>query len=292
MVYWQKSHLNQQKPTYLQKLYLIYFPRDTFHLTYAGGIIKLDMTDKERIIALFLAEVKGKRPDTTTSNQKHDGKGGHWLERQMGIKANADNKPDLYGYEMKNNTTSKTTFGDWAANYYIYRDEQYDVKGRSNFLRAFGRPNPEKNMRLSWSGAPAPKINRLNDYGQILVVDQYKNIHAKYFYSADKRVDKSKLLPLSVQKEDLTIAKWEKISIQKKLETKFNQKGWFKCLQDSQGIYSEIVFGDPMNYDTWVKLVESGDVIFDSGMYDGNARPYSQWRATNAFWNKLITSRY
>lgn len=147
-------------------------------------------------------------------------------------------------------------------------------------------------MRHSWSGDPAPKIGKVNDYGQILVVDEDKNIHAKYFFSADKRGNKNLLIPMAVQMENLTIAKWEKESIQTKLERKFNQKGWFKCLQDSQGFYTEIVFGEPMNYETWIKLVESGDVIFDSGMYEGNARPYSQWRASNAFWNKLITSRY
>ena len=98
--------------------------------------------------------------------------------------------------------------------------------------------------------------------------------------------------PEAAQVENLTIAKWERNSIQGKLERKFNQKGWFKCLQDSQGFYTEIVFGEPIKYEIWIKLVEDGDVFFDSGMYEGNARPYSQWRASNTFWNKLITSRY
>ncbi len=241
---------------------------------------------------MFDARVRGKKPDTTDSNQRHDGRFGHWLERQMGIQANASNKPDLFGYEMKNETSSKTTFGDWSADYYIYNDPQSKVSSRSNFLKFFGKPNPNKNMRHSWSGEPVPKIGKVNDFGQVLIVDINKNIHAKYFFSDDKRANKTKLIPFEIQIENLTIARWEKNSIQKRLEDKFNQKGWFKCLTDERGFYNEIVFGDPINYDTWIKLVQSGDVFFDSGMYDGNPRPYSQWRATNAFWNKLVTSRY
>ena len=77
-----------------------------------------------------------------------------------------------------------------------------------------------------------------------------------------------------------------------KVENKFNQSGWFKCLQNDQGIYTSIVFGDPISYSNWIKLVRSGDVFLDSGMYDGNARNYSQWRAVNSFWNSLIVSRH
>ena len=75
------------------------------------------ISDEEmKIIELFKKNVYGRLPDTNSFNQRHDGKDGHWLERQMGITANANNEPDLYGYEMKNSTGSKTTFGDWSAN--------------------------------------------------------------------------------------------------------------------------------------------------------------------------------
>jgi LlaMI restriction endonuclease len=250
------------------------------------------MSDKEKIIELFFQNVKGNYPDLSGYDAAHDGREGHWLEKKMGIKPNASNKPDLLGYEMKNNTTSKTTFGDWSANYFIYRDKEYGLNGRNDFLHIFGRPNPEKNMRYSWSGSPSPKIDGVNDYGQVLIIDADKNIHAKYFYSKDKRLDKRQIIPEMVKQENLTIAKWDKEKLQKKLERKFNQKGWFKCLKNSQGIYSEIVFGEPINYDTWIKLVATGDVIFDSGMYEGNARPYANWRSSNSFWNKLVTSKY
>ncbi len=250
------------------------------------------VTDKEKIVELFNTNVRGKVPDLTGMNIGHDGGAGHWLEKVMGIQANSSNTPDLYGFEMKNNTSSKTTFGDWSANYYIYQDKNYPIKNRDDFLRVFGRPNPDKGMRYSWSGQPCPKIKSFNPYGQILVVDIDKNISARYSYSKDLREDKSTLIPTALQTEDLIIARWDKHSIQKKLERKFNQKGWFKCLQNSDGIYTSIVFGDPISYENWIKLVESGVVFFDSGMYQGNPRPYAQWRASNSLWNQLVTSRY
>ena len=83
--------------------------------------------EEAQIIKLFKENVYGRSPKTDDFNQRHDGKAGHWLERQMGIAANANNEPDLYGYEMKNSTGSKTTFGDWSANYYIFKDKEIDL---------------------------------------------------------------------------------------------------------------------------------------------------------------------
>lgn len=81
--------------------------------------------NKERIIELFKQNVKGKVPDVTGRNERHDGKDGHWLEKQFGISANATNGADFLGYELKNETTSKTTFGDWSANKYIFKQGTY-----------------------------------------------------------------------------------------------------------------------------------------------------------------------
>ena len=65
------------------------------------------MTPKEQIIELFRRNVKGKSPNVDGKNKRHDGKAGHWLEQQFGITANANNKADLLGYELKNETSSK-----------------------------------------------------------------------------------------------------------------------------------------------------------------------------------------
>jgi hypothetical protein len=250
------------------------------------------MSDKDAIIRLFNEKVRGRRPDTGSFNQQHDGKGGHWLERQMGIYANSSNSPDLLGYEMKNDTTSKTTFGDWSANYYIFkRNNPYGIT-RNDFLCIFGKPNPLKNGRHSWSGEPSPTIKGVNKFGQNLFIDGENNIHAKYHYSKDERLDKAIVVPDAMKLDDLTIARWDASKLKKKVENKFNKMGWFKCLRDSTGAYTSIVFGGPIDYEAWISLVKTGDVYFDSGMYEGNNRPYSQWRADNTLWNKLIISKH
>jgi hypothetical protein len=256
---------------------------------------------KQRIIDLFNQNVKGKKSDTTKSNQKHCGKEGHWLENQMGIAPNGKNDADLYGYEMKNQTRSKITFGDWQADEYIFQHGRPKKKHNTNknyqltrdeFLQIFGKPNTKKKMRYSWSGDPAPKIDSYNDFGQKLIIDQHQNIIACYNYAKDLRENKSTIVPLAMQLDNLVIAKWNKTSLKTKLENKFNQRGWFSCIKDKKGIYYAIHFGKPINFDTWIDLVKQGIVFFDSGMYQGNSRPYAMWRANNSFWNSLIIDEY
>lgn len=248
-------------------------------------------TGKQKIIKLFRQNVKGKKPDLSKYKNKHDGKEGHWLEAQMNIKPNADNLPDLYGYEMKKSTKGKTTFGDWSADYYIFKDADYGIT-RDDFLQIFGKPNTKKGGRFSWSGEPCPTIKSYNSFGQKLFVDKNKNILVKYNYKEDKRPNKAKIIPKIMRKEDLVIARWDTKIIKIKLESKFNIKGWFRCIKNSNGVYQKIVFGDPMTFNNWIKGVRSGEVFFDSGMYQGNIRPYSQWRASNTYWDNLITSSY
>ena len=261
------------------------------------------ISDKEKIIELFYKNVKGKKSDTSSSNQKHDGKKGHWLEKQMGISVNADNKPDIFGYEMKNQTSSgKITFGDWSADEYIFQhgrpkkihntNQNYSIS-KNQFLEIFGKPNTLKSNRLSWSGTPCPShVNKRNSYGQILEVDSDDNITISYSYSKDLRENRVNLVPKEMRVGNLVLAKWHKVSIQKKLEDKFNQQGWFTCKMDKKGYYQSIHFGKPMNFETWIQLLKDGIVFFDSGMYYGNSRNYSQWRSSTSFWNSLIVESY
>lgn len=114
------------------------------------------MTAKEQIIDLFRKNVKGKSPNVENRNPRHDGKKGHWLEEQFGISANADNEADLWGYELKNETTSKTTFGDWSANIYVFTNPQYQAlfegqnkaEKQNSFVKIFGKPNPKKETAI------------------------------------------------------------------------------------------------------------------------------------------------
>jgi hypothetical protein len=247
--------------------------------------------DKEKIITLFNERVKNRIPSIKGQHSGHDGKKGHWLEEAMGIQRNASNSPDLFGYEMKANTGSKTTFGDWSADSYIF-DKKLKIISRDQFLSIFGKKNVKKNNRYSWSGEPCPAIHSFNKFGQKLLVDDENNIFAIYSFDKDQRSDKHSIVPTKLQLSNLVLAKWSHKKLKENVEKKFNQRGWFKCIADHNGRYVKIVFGDPISFPTWIKYVKMGDVFFDSGMYQGNLRPYSQWRATNKFWESLITSTY
>ena len=266
--------------------------------------------NKELLIKLFRENVKGKKPDVTGRNIRYDGRAGNWLEEQFGKHPDADNHADFFGYELKNETTSKTTFGDWSANRYIFKTGQYVSLFKKPsigtpqdvFCLYFGQPNPEKANRCSWSGKPIPHLNKYNDFGQIMIIEANKDIVIKYSYSKDCRANKSNIIPIELQNGEIELARWfgstsptskrADKSLKDKLEDKFNQKGWFTCKTGSDGKYKEICFGGTFNFDQWLDLVAKGIVFFDSGMYQGNKRPYSQWRANNEYWDSLITERY
>lgn len=216
----------------------------------------------------------------------------------------------FFGYELKNETTSKTTFGDWSANRYIFKTGQYAGLFKNPsigtpqdvFCLYFGQPNPEKDNRCSWSGKPIPHLNKYNDFGQIMIIEANKDIVIKYSYNEDRRAYKSNIIPIQLQNGEIELARWFGSTsptskradkcLKDKLEDKFNQKGWFTCKTDSDGKYKEICFGGTFNFEQWLDLVAKGIVFFDSGMYQGNKRPYSQWRANNTYWDSLITERY
>lgn len=159
----------------------------------------------------------------------------------------------------------------------------------------------KKNGRFSWSGEPCPKILEYNKFGQRLVISENQDIIAEYSYSKDQRPDKATIVPEILHQEHLQLARWYGNStpankkgkcLKLKVENKFNDKGWFTCKTDSLGHYCQICFGEPMTFDKWIKLVSNGIVFFDSGMYQGNKRPYSQWRANNSYWDSLITEKF
>lgn len=265
------------------------------------------MNEKEQLIAIFRQNVKGKVPNVTASNQKHDGRYGHWLERQFNILANGNNKADILGYELKNQTTSKTTFGDWSPNYFIYKDTAYfhvftadsAAKRQDQFVKMFGKPNLRKAGRYSWSGEPTPKLGYYNSFGEIMEIECNYDIVIKYDYSRDERSNKSTLVHPAFQNGTIELARWfgyprqgVNRSLKEKLENKFNQNGWFTCKMNDEGVYDRICFGGPMNFENWIELVKRGEVFFDPGMYETNNRPYCQWRANNNLWESLISDCY
>lgn len=248
--------------------------------------------EKQQIVNLFRKNVKGKIANTSASNERHDGKEGHWLERQMGIKANNRSSSDLFGYEMKKDAT-KISFGDWSADTYLYKE--MDQLNREKFIKIFGKENKSK-KRWSWSGEPVPKIDIWNNFGQKLVIDKENNIKAVYSFHNDKRPDKDRIVPEELQKKEIPLAIWNSMSLEKRIESKFGDNGWFICMKDDKGAYNAIGFGDPLTFNDWIKLVSEGKVFFDSGMYfdkaKPNNRPYSQWRANGVVWHSLIKDLY
>ena len=262
---------------------------------------KIDATKitKKQIIALFKKNIKGKKYEKM--NGTHDGSEGHWLESLMNLKHNSDNAPDIGGYEMKKNS-QKISFGDWSAEYLFSQNisllEKINnnkiIMTREQFIKSFGNKSEDKENRYSWSGKCVPKYGTFNDRGQILRIDVNNNILAIYSYNNDKQKDKS--LTLQWKDKEICIAVWSKEKMEKHINDKFNQKGFFVCKKNKAGIYDKICFGSPINYELFIEKIKSGDIFFDSGMYHDtnkkNTRSYSQWRASQKFWNNLINEEF
>lgn len=251
---------------------------------------KLDWYRRDAIKALIVSQfnetVKGRKPELEKFNPKHDGRVGDWLTKQMNLTVNARNEPDFSGFEMKKDSPGKTTFGDWPPDSGLYIGKE-KVISRYTFLEIFGRPNPKKNNRLSWSGKVFPKVGKFNEFGQGLFMDDRFNVEAKYKFSLDGREEKYQLIPSIFKSDQITLVTWSHSKLKSRFENKFDQLGWFKCLQDKEGIFTSIQFGLPIDFKKFIELFLKGDVYIDCGMYDGNPRPYMPWRANKNIWDAL-----
>lgn len=191
---------------------------------------------KEKIVELFRKNVKGKEPEMSDYNTKHCGKEGHWLEKQMNIKPNGNNEPDLYGFEMKK-SSAKITFGDFSASEYLFsKSTNYLCKlnnwsesimiQRSDFIKYFGNPNPKKYNRYSWSGSCFPTYGIWNTCGQKIDIDESKNIYILYYYEKDQR-ERKELFPDYLKNDNpIYIAYWNSDDLREKVERKFNHNGF------------------------------------------------------------------
>ena len=258
-------------------------------------------TGKQQIITLFHANVKGVKICLEGQNTKHDGKEGHWLETKMGLTHNAKNEPDINGYEMKK-SSKKTTLGDYSASEYAFSKKRDSINisnnwtdemklSRSEFIRTFGNPNPNKDNRHSWSGSCVPIYGSWNSNGQILIITEDNDIVAYYSFSKDTRPRKVDF-PAFLQFDNIAIALWKSEKMKPHIENKFNKKGFFICKKGDK-VYETICFGKPFDFGYFIECIKNKKIIFDSGMYDGNSRNYSQFRASaTGFWNELITEEY
>jgi hypothetical protein len=258
--------------------------------------------DKQHIITLFNTNVKGAEiVFEETQNMNHCGKEGHWLETRMGIKHNAKNEPDIRGYEMKK-SSNKTTLGDFSASEYAFsgKNKRHSINhlntwtdniefSRNDFIRTFGNPNPCKNNRYSWSGSCVPTYDNWNSNGQILTVSESNDIVVYYSFSKDTRPIKADF-PTFLQHDNVVIALWKSDKMKPHIDNKFNKKGFFICKKIGN-TYEKICFGKAFHFEYFIECIKNKKIIFDSGMYEGNSRNYSQFRGS-CFWNELITEEY
>jgi hypothetical protein len=257
--------------------------------------------DKQHIIELFNNNVRGLEICLDGQNTKHCGKEGHWLETKMGIQHNSKNEPDINGYEMKK-SSKKTTLGDFSASEYAFSQKNKRVSinimnnwtdemvlNRSSFIKIFGNPNPKKNNRCSWSGSCVPTYNDWNSNGQILTISKDNDIIIYYSFSKDTRSTKT-TIPIFLQHDNIVIALWKAEKMREHINKKFNNKGFFICMK-KDNVYDKICFGRSFDFEYFIESIKNKKIIFDSGMYDGNTRNYSQFRGSY-FWNELITEEY
>lgn len=261
-----------------------------------------------QIKEIFDEKVRGRAPDITADS--HEGAEGHWLQVQFGLSADSKNAPDFHGFELKDDTASKTTFGDWPADVYLFFSHERCLASRTKaaacrkcstsqltrdrFFEVFGSANASKGGRLSWSGRIFPKVGAVNDFGQEMSVRPDGTVEIQYHFSLDQDPKKHQRVPAALQANDVLLARWTSENLAKRLENKFNKLGWFKCIQESKGHgrYIGIQFGRPITFKTWIQLVRDRVVYLDSGMYQGNKRPYSNWRADNRLWTSLSDEMY
>ena len=256
--------------------------------------------NKQIIIDLFKTNIKDR--EIIIKNNRHCGSEGQWLEKQMGIKSNSINKPDILGYEMKK-YSNKITFGDFSASEYLFTKNKKNIEklnnwskdvnifSRRDFIRYFGTPNPLKNNRYSWSGKCVPVYGKWNSCGQIMKFNDNLDLQIIYSFNKDLRNIKYSY-PEVLKKNNIVIAIWEKNKLEKHIDNKFNKNGFFICKKNGDR-YEKICFGEPFSYTLFVYNIKNGNIIFDSGMYEGNMRNYSQFRSSASnFWNNLITEEY
>lgn len=246
--------------------------------------------NKQIIIENFMKNIKGKKYN---NKKKHCGEEGHWLEKQMGIKPNNSKEADIYGYEQKKDSM-KITYGDWSASYYIFSKNAKNANKltRDQFLTCFGEPNKNKKNRYSWSGSCFPKYGESwNNCGQRLMFDNNNNLMAQYSFLNDNRKRKDSF-PSFIKKDIITIAFWERKKLENHIKSKFGINGFYICKKDKTGVYTSICFGERLSFDYFLKGIINRNIILDSGMYQGNNRPYSSFRSNGKVWEDLITERY
>jgi hypothetical protein len=238
---------------------------------------------KKEIIKKFENKIKGKTPIRKPNQLNNAGWEGDWITKKMGLTKNGKNEPDYKGFEMKKKSI-KISFGDWSPDEAIFKFEM----SREEFLFIFGSV---KNGRSSWSGSVFPKVNSITRGGQEIFVNNNGDIEIIYSYNKDRRRNKDKLVPTEFREDGLLLAIWKKTSLEKFITKKFGQHGFFILSKNKKNEYSKIIFGPPLNYETFIANFKKGIIFLDCGMVSGNPRPYMTFRASGNFWHKIAINK-
>jgi hypothetical protein len=239
--------------------------------------LQIKLNPKEYIVKKFNANLKGKIFEKD-GNNKHCGDEGNWIEKQMGIKCNGNNKPDLLGYEMKKQSIV-TTFIDKAPSVFLLEENKI-VKNKEDkkiFWNIFQRTNSSGIRIGGW------KLDEWDNDGQSMHIDENNNIVILYNYSFDKRPEIDKILPKYYKNnKSHTIISWYKIDLENAINNKWNQKGFFVCKKNKEGIYDKIYFGNHFDFDYWLENVKQKNIYYDGysiygGRWRGCFRSQSKW---------------
>lgn len=236
---------------------------------------------KQDILARFVSHVKSVPICVDTQNSRHNGKEGHWLEERMGIIHNSKNEADLYGFELKTGQRV-TTFMDKAPDHFYIDGESFSIRDKTKKSTFFDRYASKKKSDEPTIGGWS--VTHYNLAGQIMEIDVTHSIVIRYDYEQDQRSHKSEL---SVSKTPHIIMKWEGSSLRKAIESKFNQKGFFTFKKEGNA-FTRMFFGAPFTFDTWIAECKKG-VIYHDGYSRVNGRGRHVFRASNTFWDTLVT---
>ena len=247
----------------------------------------IDLLKRKVIIRRFDKNLK----DKSFIKSKSDpcGQEGHYVEKLMGIKPNCKNNPDLLGYECKK-YSPVITFIDKQTDHKYYEGTEFKSKDlliKTHYWNTFARSN-SKDLRIGgW------KLNKFDNDGQCLKLDDHNNINIVYNFNHDKRHDKNKRVSNYYHNyNDHIIGTWCGKTIKKTIEDKFNQNGFFIC-KSVNGIYTELSFGRTINFEEWIESFKQQKIYYDgySKLNEKNGKP-SRWRgsfrASKKWWDNLL----
>ena len=239
---------------------------------------------KKAIIEKFNECVRDKDINLENLTSGHDGKRGHWLETQMGVKHNGKNEPDINGYEMKTGCRA-VTFIDKSPSFMYLNGDVLSKRCKKDKQLFWDKYACCKDTDIPTVGGWS--VNKFNKCGQKIIVDENNNILVIYNYNEDTRKDKDEK---NMDKSIHVIMKWDANDLKKSIENKFNQKGFFKCIEEKNK-FTKICFGKQITFDFWISEFKNG-CIYHDGYSKVGGRGRHVFRASKKFWDNLITEEY